>query len=108
MRRCYPPLLPCRRRSGKVLVMFALMLPVLLGMVGLAIDCGLLITAHREAQNAADAAAMAAAMAKLTDASADYQAAANAFAPYYGLSSIPVTNPPGSGPHSGSNRYFEA
>ena len=55
-----------RSPSGKVLVMFALLLPMLLGMVGLVIDCGLLMVAQREAQNAADAAAMAAAMAELT------------------------------------------
>ena len=34
-------------RPGKTLVMFALLLPVLLGMVGLVIDCGLLIAAQR-------------------------------------------------------------
>src|SRR3954469_5721410 len=54
---------PSSSRPGKTLVMFALCLPVLLGMVGLVIDCGLSIAAQRAAQNAADAAAMAAAMA---------------------------------------------
>ena len=56
---------PARRRSGKILVMSALVLPVLLGSTGLVIDCSMLMAAHRQAQNAADAAVMAAAMDKL-------------------------------------------
>jgi Flp pilus assembly protein TadG len=42
--------------------MFALLLPLLLGMVGLAIDGGLLLANYRKTQNAADAAALVAAM----------------------------------------------
>jgi hypothetical protein len=57
---------PSRRRSGKVLVMSALLLPVLLGMVGLVIDTGMLWAAYRQTQNTADAAAMAAAMDLMT------------------------------------------
>jgi len=45
-----------------MLVMFALLLPVLLGMVGLTIDGGLLLATYRQTQNAADAAALAAAV----------------------------------------------
>src|SRR5262245_8881707 len=47
------------RRPGKVLVFFVLLLPVLLGMLALVIDCGMMMAAHRQAQNAADAAALA-------------------------------------------------
>ena len=50
------------RRRGKVLVLVALALTVLLGMVGLTVDSGLLQTARRQVQNAADAGALAAAM----------------------------------------------
>src|SRR3712207_3784375 len=50
------------RPAGKTLVMFALLLPALLGMVGLVIDGGMLQAAHRQTQNAADAAALAAAL----------------------------------------------
>jgi Flp pilus assembly protein TadG len=49
------------RRSGAVLVWCALLLPVLVAMVGLTVDGGLMLAAYREAQNAADAAAIAAA-----------------------------------------------
>lgn len=51
-----------RRRQGKTLVMTFLLLPVMLGMVGLTIDGGLLMAAQRQAQTAADAAALAAVM----------------------------------------------
>ena len=61
MRRHHPAHHPGPHRPGKTLVMFALLLPLLLGMVGLSIDSGLLLATYRQAQNAADAAALAAA-----------------------------------------------
>jgi hypothetical protein len=99
-----------RRRSGNILIVFAVLLPVLLGMVGLAIDGGLLMAAQRQAQDAADAAAMAAAMAKLYNQGTP-QAAANTFVTTYnGLPNNPTLNSPPSppSPHAGNNRYFEA
>ncbi|QDU92936.1 pilus assembly protein TadG-related protein [Lignipirellula cremea] len=51
-----------RRQGGKVLVMFAIVLPALLGVVGLSFDTGLILTERRHTQHAADAAATAAAM----------------------------------------------
>jgi Flp pilus assembly protein TadG len=42
--------------------MFALLLPVLLGVLGLTIDGGLMMVVYRQTQNAADAAALAAAV----------------------------------------------
>src|SRR5258705_1364500 len=50
------------RRSGKILVLLALMLTLLMGMAGLVIDSGLLFASHRNVQNVADSAALAAAM----------------------------------------------
>lgn len=50
-----------RHRHGKIIPLFAVLLPVLCGMVGLVLDTGLLLAAHRQAQNAADSGAMAAA-----------------------------------------------
>jgi hypothetical protein len=50
------------RRAGSVVVWCAFLLPVLVAMVGLTVDGGLMLAAYREAQNAADAGAMAAAM----------------------------------------------
>lgn len=48
-----------RGQAGSALLLFALMLPVLLGFVGLAVDFGVEVGARRKAQNAADAAALA-------------------------------------------------
>jgi Flp pilus assembly protein TadG len=50
-------------RRGKILIICAVLFPVLLGLVGLVIDGGRLMAAHRQAQNAADAGARAAALA---------------------------------------------
>jgi len=49
-----------RHESGQVLVMFVLLLPVLLGMVAMAVDIGNYASDRRTLQNAADAIAMAA------------------------------------------------
>src|SRR5690242_19816314 len=51
-----------QRRRGVTLILFAILAPVLVGMVGLVVDAGLLMAASRQAQNAADAAALGAAM----------------------------------------------
>src|SRR5262249_34113248 len=47
------------QRTGKTLVLFAMLLLVILGMIGLVIDLGMLMAARRQAQNAADAGATA-------------------------------------------------
>src|SRR5262245_48182827 len=99
-----------RSPSGKTLVMFALLMPVLLGMAGLVIDCGLLMAAQRAAQNAADAAAVAAAMAKLSR-QGDPQTVATTFVTQYNrfpnATLATFNNPPAAGPHAGSGRYYE-
>ncbi len=46
-------------RSGQALLWVALMLPIFLAIIGLALDGGALFAARRQAQNAADAAARA-------------------------------------------------
>lgn len=51
----------CRQR-GQAIVWVAVMLPLFLSVVGLAIDAGIVFDARRELQNAADAAARAGAM----------------------------------------------
>src|SRR4051794_28581994 len=97
-------------RPGKTLVMFALLLPLLLGIVGLVIDCGLLMTARREAQNAADAAALAAAMADLSGQGSPREAATLGVTRSGVLSGAALSrfaHPPESGPHSGDGRYYE-
>jgi Flp pilus assembly protein TadG len=64
------------RRPGSVLIWCALLLPVLVAMVGLTIDGGLMLAAYREAQNAADAAAIAAAYELSLGKSVDVAASA--------------------------------
>ena len=61
-------MMPTRQKleSGQVIVIIAIMMTGLLAMVGLAIDGGDLYFRQRDAQNATDAAALAAAMAQCT------------------------------------------
>jgi hypothetical protein len=99
-----------RSDSGKTLVLFALVFPVLLGTLGLAIDCGLLMATQREAQNAADAAAMAAAMADLAKHGVPGDVATTIVNSYNGLSNATLAafnHPPAVGPHAGNDRYYE-
>lgn len=93
-------------RKGAILVWFALILTVLLGMVGLVIDGGLMMATQRQAQNAADAGALAAAYDLMFGKST---AAAATFVGYNGLSDATtvVHNPPTSGPYSGMAKYVE-
>jgi hypothetical protein len=70
------------RESGQILIIIALGLVVLLGFTSLAIDGGMIYSDRRQAQNAADAASLAGALAKAnggTDAEA-VQAALNVIA----------------------------
>src|SRR6476619_6796932 len=66
-----------RYRPGMVLIWCALLMTTLLAMVGMIIDAGLCMASQRQAQNAADAAALAAIMDKLYGKS-DAQATATA------------------------------
>src|SRR5262245_16998345 len=99
------------RRSGQVLVVFAIVVAVLLGMVGLVLDGGLLMATHRQVQNAADAGALAAAVELMDDKKPE---AARAMAATYVLeynglvdATVTVNIPPTSGPHAGSTRHVE-
>jgi hypothetical protein len=100
-----------RRKSGVVLALVAVLLPVLLGMVGLVVDAGLLMSVHRQSRNAADAAAMAAARELLVGGSKSAATtAANAFVKQHnGLadSQVTVNIPPESGPHAGNPSFVE-
>ena len=103
-------------RRGVVMVLFALLLIMLLGLVGLVVDGGFLLATHRQVQNAADAAALAAALDKQRGRS-DSNAlnTANTFLQTYnGLPNAPalVANttfniPPQTGPYAGDARYVE-
>ena len=99
-------------RRGTILVMTAIVLIALLGLLGLVIDGGQMMTAHRATQNAADAAATAAAMDISTGKSnATAIATATSFVKdYNGLANATVTVnvPPASGPHASNSQYVEA
>lgn len=102
-------------RCGVTLVMFVVLLPVLIGFVGLVIDTGLLIATMRQTQNAADAAALAAARDMLTlsrnpDAGVDPRLSAQNYAEQNGMASpanVQVNIPPLSGPYAGDTNYVE-
>ena len=100
----------CRR--GAILVWFAFLIVMLLGMVGLVIDVGLMFSAQRQAQNAADAGALAAAYDLMWGKSNTVATAtATTFVNNYNqLSSAPapvVNIPPASGPYAGEPHFVE-
>jgi hypothetical protein len=100
-----------RRRAGTILIVTALVAVVLFGLLGLVIDAGQLMSAHRMTRNATDAAATAAAMDLLVGRShATATATATAFVKEYnGLegATVTVNIPPASGPHAGNSQFVE-
>ena len=67
-------------QPGQVLVIFALSIFVLIGFVALAVDAGYLMAQRRQAQSAADGAAMAAAKAYQRNEIANIQSAGSSYA----------------------------
>ncbi len=102
---------PRQQRPGKVLILFVIVLTTLLAMVGLVIDGGLVMASHRQTQNLADSAALAAAMDLMRgDSSGTATASANTFiSTHNGIlgATITVNIPPTTGPHAGSSRHVE-
>jgi Flp pilus assembly protein TadG len=100
-----------QQRRGKVLVLVALTLTLLMGMVGLTVDSGLLQTARRQVQNAADAAAMAAAMELFRGNSlAGATSVATTYVQNNGLTDAAVSitvQVPQSGMYRGNANYVE-
>src|SRR5262245_60967308 len=94
-----------KRRRAAIIAQAVLVLAALLGMTGLVVDGGLMMSAQRSAQNAADAAAMAAAYElKRGNTVANAQTAATNFVQTYnGLSAATVTDGNGANipPQSG-------
>lgn len=91
---------------GQSMVLLALGFIGMLGFTGIAIDGGMLYSERRHAQNAADAASMAGALAILEGGSPVSAAAARAWANDYdndGVSNwVTVNYPPVSGPYAGN------
>ena len=107
--------LPGSRRRGALLVKVALLMPVMIGMLGLVLDVGLLMTTHRQARNAADAAALAAAMDMVRGRSASAMATAQTFirernglAAAEALAAGTSYNcPPSAGAYAGKENFVE-
>src|SRR5438093_197323 len=101
-----------RRQRGQVIVMFALGLTSIMAMVALLIDGGLAWGNRRQAQAAADTAALAAMKEIVSSATPNITAAAASMASQNGFASgsvscgsataqaIVVNRPPLTGPHS--------
>lgn len=98
------------RRTGNVVVLVAVSLVAFVGICGLVIDGGQLMAERRQAQNAADAAALAAAtdlyngvppgLAKPTGVT---------YATRHGYSdeAVDIAIPPNTGPHRGDTNFVE-
>ena len=100
---------------GQILVMAVLLLTVLLGLVGLAVDAGFHYAERRQVQNAADQAALAAAWelnlggtTAAATAAALENANGNGFDNNGTSNTVTVNIPPTSGDHIGDPNYVEA
>ena len=113
--RAIPRVSKPSHRAGVVMVLFAMILVVLIGLMGLVIDGGFLMSSHRQAQNTADAAALAAAFEKYRGRSnSDARTAADDFVDQNGLTTLPAlvdgtsfNIPPSTGPYAGNSKYVE-
>lgn len=99
------------KRSGKVLVLFAILLPTLIGITGMVIDGGVMMSECRNLQHAADAASTAAAM-KLSLGKGTSVAVATAIdvvqnGNEMGEASVTVNIPPTSGAYAGQANHVE-
>lgn len=113
-RRRRSPVAGCPRRAprtGKILVVFAIILPVLVGIMGVVADGGLLTAHHRQLQNVTDAAATVAAKELHQGASfARATSIALGYVRYYnGLADarIKMRRPPRHGSYAGDGDYVE-
>lgn len=104
---------PKPRENGQVFVLLVLVMVVLLGFTALAIDGGMTMMTRKRAQNSADAAAMAAALA-LSNGNTKHQAyqiardtaTRNGF-PDDTQNDVEVANPPHRGAYAGNNDYVQ-
>ena len=102
------------RERGQILVLTAMLLTALLAFAGLLVDAGYLYAQRRQAQNAADQAAVAATRVLLEGgstssaiAAALEYAEANGFDTDDSSNSVTVNIPPSSGEHAGDHTYVE-
>lgn len=99
------------KRRGNVLVLLAILMPILIGVVGLVIDSGMMMDQYRDLQHATDAAATTAATElRLSHGSSSATAAAiDAVQVAHEMADADVTVhiPPTSGPFAGNSNYVE-
>ncbi len=114
-----------RLEAGQTYIIFAMLMIGMLGFSAMAIDGGVIYHEHRRSQNAADAAAMSAAYAKIMGQPLGTAALANATTNDYittaqacspaGLDcilgagtdlTVQVTNPPRTGEYAGNSEYI--
>lgn len=101
-----------QRPRGQALIIIALALVGLAGMTGLVVDGGNVFLDRRNAQNAADSAALSAALTRVRGgqnltAAALSSAAQNGYTNDGTLSIVEVHNPPISGPNAGKVEYVQ-
>lgn len=107
-----------KQRQGHTLVLLAIMLGLLVGMIGLAVDGGLLLAAHERAQNVADSTARSLAIALHNGATSEsLQGTGEQFAFTHNLlpadpgmtpaQQLIVNHPPESGAYAGNTDYVE-
>lgn len=100
------------QERGQALIVVVIALVVLAGMAGLVIDGGNAFLDRRNAQNAADSAALAAALARIRGGQnpmtvAFNSAAQNGYANDGTRSIVNVHIPPATGPHAGDAEYVQ-
>lgn len=95
--------------SGKLLILLAISLPMLVSIVGLVLDGGLLMLESRKAQHAGDAAATAAAASMAWGTGDGEQTAIDYVQSLNGLPSADIgfASPPLAGPYAGRPGYVE-
>ena len=97
--------------KGQIAIMFGLMLVGILAFVALALDGGMIFMARRNAQDAADSASFAGALAEIQ--AKDWHTAALARAALNGFdnnghtNTVSVNYPPASGNHMNDEDYFQ-
>ncbi|HUQ68629.1 MAG TPA: pilus assembly protein TadG-related protein, partial [Planctomycetaceae bacterium] len=102
---------PSATRSGKVLVLFAVLLPIMLAIAGLVLDGGGMLNESRVAQQAADAAASAAARSLYEGGEeGDVVAIAEEYVRDFNnldSATVSVSIPPATGPLAGDAQSVE-
>lgn len=95
--------------QGQVAIIFAILLLALVGFVALSIDGGYVMAERRQAQNAADAGALAAAKSLFDEKTGDIQTSGTSYATQNAGadSSSVVSWPPATGAHAGDDKYVQ-